>query len=154
MRVRGCDLSARAIDFARRKAVRNGAGEGLDYFVHDALNDPLPGDCDVLVSSLFLHHLSLEQAQGLLKRMKGNAQRLVLINDLLRSRAGLLLAHAATRILSSSSVVHSDGPQSVRAAFTLNEVRAMADQAGLTGCKVEKRWPCRFLLKWRRPDPT
>jgi len=75
---------------------------------------------------------------------------MVLINDLVRARSGLILAYVATRLLTSSRVVHADGPQSVRAALTLNEVRALAERAGLDNCSLVRRWPCRFLLTWMR----
>ena len=83
--------------------------------------------------------------------MRGGLAPLVLVNDLERGLAGLTLAHLGTRLLSRSDVVHTDGPLSVRAAFTVPEVRALAAAAGLTGAVVVRRWPCRFLLTWTRP---
>jgi hypothetical protein len=77
---------------------------------------------------------------------------MVLINDLVRNRAGFVLAYAGTRILSASKVVHSDGPRSVEGAFTLAEVRALAKRAGMQDAQVDKRWPCRLLLSWRGPE--
>jgi hypothetical protein len=44
-----------------------------------------------------------------------------------------------------------DGPLSVRAAFTPSELRGLAQEAGLTGAKVSRRFPCRLLLEWKRP---
>ena len=102
----------------------------------------------MLTCSLFLHHLDEAEAVDLLRRMAAAARQLVLINDLRRSTAGLLLAYLGTRLLSTSPVVHTDGPLSVAAAFTLAEVRKLAAQAGLKGATVAGRWPFRFLLKW------
>jgi hypothetical protein len=62
----------------------------------------------------------------------------------------MLLACAGTRLLSRSPVVHVDGPRSVAAAFTPAEALDLAQRAGLTGATVVRRWPCRFLLTWRR----
>jgi hypothetical protein len=76
---------------------------------------------------------------------------LVLVDDLNRSWAGLALASAATRLLTTSAVVHTDGPRSVRAAFTPSEALGLAEQAGLTGATVRRHWPCRWQLVWRRP---
>src|SRR5262249_38607158 len=94
----------------------------------------------------------LDEAQAVpfLRRAGAAARRLVLVNDLRRSLAGLLAAYAATRLLTTSPVVHTDGPLSVRAAFTLPEVRELAWQAGLDGATVVRRWPFRFLLMWER----
>ena len=110
----------------------------------------LPSGYDVLVSSLFLHHLEQAQAVDLLARMGRGAGTLVLINDLRRARGGYYLAWLATRILSRSHITHVDGPRSVEAAFTLAEAAAMAKAAGLVGATVTRYWPYRYLLSWKR----
>jgi 2-polyprenyl-3-methyl-5-hydroxy-6-metoxy-1,4-benzoquinol methylase len=147
--VEGCDVSPGAIEYATRQAERRGAA--VRFFVADALADDLPHGYDAVVCSLFLHHLTDEQAVRLLRRMALAAGRLVLVNDLVRSRAGLLLARVATRVLSLSPVVHVDGPRSVEGAFTVEEARSLAARADLGGATVERRWPCRYLLRWVRP---
>lgn len=147
--VEGCDVSPVAVGHAAREAGRRGAD--VRFFAADALAGDLPAGYDAVVCSLFLHHLTEEQAVGLLRRMAAAAGRLVLVNDLVRSRAGLLLARLGTRLLSLSPVVHVDGPRSVEGAFTVEEARELARRAGLRGATVEPRWPCRFLLSWSRP---
>src|SRR5262249_31322313 len=122
------------------------------FFVWNALADPLPPGYDIVTCSLFLHHLSEDQAVRLLQRMAQVAARLVLVNDLLRSFPGYLMASVGTRLLSTSPVVHTDGPLSVEAAFRLEEVLALAGKAGLQGATVGRRWPFRFLLTWRPPE--
>lgn len=144
----GCDLSQRAVDYARTRADQKGAD--VLFFQRNALTEALPGIYDIVMCSLFLHHLDDERAVDLLRLMAQATRHLVLINDLRRSRGGLALAHLATRLLTRSKVVHFDGPQSVRAAFALDEVAALAHRAGLRGATIEKRWPCRFLVTWRR----
>jgi SAM-dependent methyltransferase len=148
LQLEGWDVSPVAIDHARVCAAR--AGADVHFVVRDALQDVLPEDCDVLMCSLFLHHLDGEQALRLLQRMAGAAQRLVLVNDLVRGLIGWTLAQVATHLLCTSAVVHTDGPRSVERAFTLAEVRTLAQQAGLHGAVVARRWPCRYLLTWRR----
>jgi predicted nicotinamide N-methyase len=148
LHIDGCDRSPDAVAFARdRAAVRRA---DVSFFVCDALGPPLPAGYDVVLSSLFLHHLEEDQAVNLLRRMAEAAGQMVLVNDLVRSRAGFLLAYLGTRILSRSAIVHTDGPRSVEGAFTLREARALAQRAGLAGAVVAKRWPCRFLLRWER----
>jgi hypothetical protein len=146
--IEGCDVSAVAVAHATVEADRRGAQ--VRFFVADALRDDLPGGYDAVVCSLFLHHLAEDDAVGLLRRMAGAADRLVLVNDLVRGRAGLWLARVATRLLSLSPVVHVDGPRSVEGAFTIEEARGLAERAGLSGATVERRWPCRLLLRWQR----
>jgi 2-polyprenyl-3-methyl-5-hydroxy-6-metoxy-1,4-benzoquinol methylase len=150
LQIDGCDVSPVAIACARGRAER--AGADVRFFVQDALAGPLLSGYDVVMSSLFLHHLDTEQARVFLARMGEQAGRLVLVNDLVRGTAGLLLAHVGTRLLSRSWVVHTDGPRSVEGAFTMPELRGLADEAGLRGAAVAWRWPFRMLLTWRRPS--
>jgi SAM-dependent methyltransferase len=148
LRIEGCDISPVAVEFAARGASR--AGVTVSFFPLDALADPLPGDLDVVMCSLFLHHLADDEAARLLGKMAGAAHCKVLVNDLRRSRLGYWLACAGCRLLSRSPIVHRDGPASVRAAFTMAEARGLAERAGLDGVRVEPRWPRRFLLSWSR----
>lgn len=146
--VAGCDVSPAAVAFAARSA--GAAGVDIRFFRLDALQDALPEDFDVLTCSLFLHHLSDEEAVELLRRMAASARRAVLVNDLERSAVGYALAWAGCRLLSRSPIVHHDGPASVRAAFTNEEVLTLAGRAGLDGVRLSRHWPLRFLLHWSR----
>jgi 2-polyprenyl-3-methyl-5-hydroxy-6-metoxy-1,4-benzoquinol methylase len=148
LEIAGCDRSSYAVDFARQRAWMCQAD--VRFFEWDVLQSGLPDDYDIVVSSLFLHHLEEDQAVALLQTMARASQRLLLINDLVRSRVGYLLAYVGTRVLSASDVVHNDGPLSVEGAFTVDEVRALARRAGLEGARLTKRWPCRMLLEWER----
>lgn len=151
IQVEGCDKSPFAVEYATKA---NAIAEKLPvrFFQWDALAADLPRGYDVLMCSLFLHHLSDEEAKSLLSRMAEAAGRLVLINDLRRTRLGYALAYLGTRLLSRSHVVHHDGPLSVRAAFTSEEVMKLALEAGLKGATITHHWPQRYLLSWRKPD--
>lgn len=148
VQVDGSDLSPQAVAIATRSAKERGLG--ATFFQADALNDPIPEDYDVILCSLFLHHLDQEQAVDLLQRMGRASRCLVLVNDLIRSPLGYGLAWAGCRLLSRSPIVHFDGPVSVQGAFQLQEVRALAARAGLEGAAVRRSWPERYLLSWRR----
>jgi SAM-dependent methyltransferase len=151
-RLAGCDISPVSVEHARVRAREQGAE--VYYFVHDVFNQHLAGDWDAILCSLFLHHLDDEQAVGLLGQLARPSEAgpaLLLVNDLDRSVSGLLLAHLACRLLTTSGVVHTDGPRSVRAAFTLAEARELARRAGLEGAELRRIWPCRWLLNWSRP---
>jgi 2-polyprenyl-3-methyl-5-hydroxy-6-metoxy-1,4-benzoquinol methylase len=146
--IAACDLSSRAIEFARERAIRSRANVG--FFQRDVLAEPMLEGFDAIVCSLFLHHLAEADAADLLRRMGAASRQLVAVNDLRRSTAGLLLAYAASNTLTRSDVVRVDAPLSVRAAFTLDEAKDLAARAGLATCTVKPRWPQRFLLSWWR----
>lgn len=145
-----CDISAVALDAAETRS--GAAGASVNYFRADALAEPLPTGFDIVVCSLFLHHLSDDDAVTLLARLAAATERLVLVNDLSRSRWNLGLVWTATRLVTRSRVVRVDGPLSVRAAFTRSEAAALAMRAGLAGATVTGRFPCRWLLTWRKPS--
>jgi SAM-dependent methyltransferase len=142
----GCDISPFAVTLARERAVA--AETTIEFLIQDVVNEPLLTGFDVVMSSLFLHHLSSDAAIALLRRMRIAARRRVLVNDLLRSWRGYVLAKFACNVFSRSYIVRTDGPASVKAAFSLPEVRSMAQAAGLDGARFSRRWPQRFLLAW------
>jgi SAM-dependent methyltransferase len=144
----GVDISKRAVAYARARC--RSAGARIRFTQLDALEEPLPEGYDVLISSLFCHHLSEGQVVSLLARMAAATKQMVLVSDLRRCSAGLVLAHVACRLLTRSPVVHADGPSSVRAAFTLAEMRVLAQRAGLGDARVAHRWPYRLLCTWRK----
>jgi 2-polyprenyl-3-methyl-5-hydroxy-6-metoxy-1,4-benzoquinol methylase len=149
VRVSACDISPTALDIARRRA--ESVGESIDFFQHDLLQQPLPAEFDVVLCSLFLHHLDEPDAVRVLRSMADAAARAVLVNDLIRSRSGYLLAMLGPRLLTRSRIVHVDGPLSVAGAFTPQEAWRLCEQAGLHGASISRHWPQRFLLTWRRP---
>ena len=103
---------------------------------------------DIVYCCLFLHHFTEEQAIQVLKRMKEIASVAVVVDDLIRSRMGYVLAQIGCQLLSRSPVVHFDGPQSVRAAFTESEAQGLANRAGMQSCEMRRHWPERYLLRW------
>ena len=148
LEILGVDISERALEFAAAQC--RDCGSAVRFEQRDILRDGLPEGYDVIVSSLFLHHLSNDHALQLLTAAAQAANQLVLINDLRRGRYGLTLAYFAGHILSSSPVVRVDAVRSVRAAFTMAEAMKMAETAGMQGAKVSRRWPARYLLSWEK----
>lgn len=149
--VEGCDISPVAVSSAARHASEVGAA--AKFFVHDAILDPLPTGFDIVTCSLFLHHLGDDNAVSLLRRMREAAGSLVLVNDLARSKFNYLAVWFACHALSRSRVVRYDGPASVRSAYAPREALALAHQAGLSGARASRRFPCRYLLQWKNPEP-
>ena len=148
LEVAGCDFSPLAVEHARLRAARKQAD--VTFFQLDLLADPLPAGYDVITCSLFLHHLTEEQAVVVLRKMREAAGTLALVNDLERSRLGWWAAYLGTRALTRSPMVHFDGVVSVEGSFTPGEALAVADKAGWDGATVRRKFPFRYLLSWRR----
>ncbi|MFN8858022.1 MAG: methyltransferase domain-containing protein [Planctomycetaceae bacterium] len=149
LQVSGCDFSPAAIEYATQanRSIEHRAAP--NFFVHDVLATPLP-QSDIVTCTLFLHHLDEEQSVLLLKRLAAAARRLVLVSDLRRTRLGYWMAHVVGRVLTRSPVVRIDGPLSVAAAWSVDEVDRLARQAGWQGYQLRRVWPERFLLAWNR----
>jgi SAM-dependent methyltransferase len=151
--VLGIDSSPRAIERARTLAGRRGLNRqaSVDFAVRDVLLEGCP-PCDVAVSSLFLHHLDDAPATEVLRSMAAAARLGGVVSDLVRSRAGLVLAVLGTTLLARSRVARVDGPLSVRAARTPAEYRELAARAGLPQAVVRRCWPERVLLSWQSAE--
>lgn len=146
----GCDMSERAVTFsndaARRKCLP------VEFFRHDVVSDGVPGGFDVVLNSLFLHHLTWDCAVAMLHDARRQASSLVVVQDLARCPAGYWLTQFARNVLTRSPVVYNDAIASVRAAFSLQEVRSLLDDPALADAQLSYHWPCRFRLVWRKPS--
>jgi 2-polyprenyl-3-methyl-5-hydroxy-6-metoxy-1,4-benzoquinol methylase len=157
-RVEGWDISQTACDaatgnaarqIAKRAASKNDDQNKSKICFRQANVFDVPSvQFDFVYCSLFLHHFSETQAIEVLTNMKRMAKVALLVDDLLRNRLGFFLAKLGCYGLSRSPVVHFDGPQSVRAAFSEAEVMQLADQAQLQGATLKRHWPQRYLLTW------
>lgn len=154
--IEGWDRSATAIEYAasrveRRLARQKTASTANVRFVQHDVTE-LNGDIqfDVVMCTLFLHHLTHEQAVDVLGRMGKSASKLMLVDDLRRTWFGFRLAQLGCHLLTRSPIVHVDGPLSVRAAFTDHEFVRLSAEAGLSVPKIRRHWPQRFLASWDR----
>ena len=148
--VEGCDISGHALTNAENLAARHNL-VNTRFFQRDVLRHGVPEGYDMVTCSLFLHHLTATDATDLIRNMASACRRSIQIDDLKRSIVGYWLAKAGCHLLSSSPIVRFDGPQSVRAAFTLDEIRDMANTSGLAKFSLTSRWPQRWTLKWTKP---
>lgn len=138
-----------ASDHALERASQRAAHEGVPLELHQAdATRALPVDADVVICSLFLHHLSQAQAVDALRAMSRAARSALIVSDLRRSAPGLALAWTASRALSRSPVVHFDAVVSVRGAFNERELASLSRTAGLDGASVRRAWPQRMILQW------
>ena len=145
------DISEHALARCRQRA-----GEaGLEIETHqvDAVKGGLP-PADIVICSLFLHHLEEQAATSVLRNLHSAARLGGVVCDLRRSRTGLLLAAIASRVATRSHVVHFDAIASVRAAFTPDELQRMTEAAGIAEARIQPVFPQRMRVTWRHGDRT
>jgi len=145
----GCDISPVAVDHARATVEK--AGAEIAFFAHDVTRDALPEGFDMIMCSLFLHHLDEDEAIAFLRGAAQRAGERLLIHDLRRSRMSHLFARIGTRFLMLNDICREDGARSVEGAFTPQEAADLAREAGLDGAETVTRFPFRYLVRWVRP---
>ncbi len=152
----GWDRSPTAIAYAESQvssatqASHKANNSTLHFHVHDALELPCDESFDVVMCTLFMHHLDRADALRLMQSMYRTASSLVLIDDLRRTQFGYWLAQVGCQLLTRSHIVHVDGPLSVRAAFTEEEIRQLSLEGGLPEPQFKRHWPQRFLMSWTK----
>jgi ubiquinone/menaquinone biosynthesis C-methylase UbiE len=102
---------------------------GVPSIAADAMHLPFGDNAfDVVSCSLFAHHFDPEPLQRMLEEALRVSRRAVLINDLIRSRLHLLLVYLGLPLFRSRITRH-DAPASVRAAYTLKEMKSLVSSA-------------------------
>lgn len=145
----GCDRSDVALRHCEARA--RDARVAVEFRIADALLDEQPPvEVDVVLNSLFMHHLSEDETAGFLARMTRWAKRAVIVVDLLRTSTNYGLAYLSSRLLTRSPIVHFDALASVRAAYSLSEVHELTRRAGVSNVTIERVWPERFRWSWHR----
>ena len=148
LELHACDMMEHSLRHTEQAA--RAARVSVRLFQWNAEAQPAPESFDIVISSLFLHHLRDDAAVVVLRKLREMAREAVLINDLRRCRAGLIAAWTASRLLTRSPIIRFDAPQSVRAAFRVGELRVIAQRAGMENATVAPRFPWRLLLRWSR----
>jgi len=144
----GVDISPVANEIARKRAEKDDLP--VTFRTHDVIKHGVPEGYDVVMHSLFLHHLEEGTAIDLLRDMAGKTQHLVVVNDLIRCLPGWLLAQFAGRVFTRSDVVRVDAVRSVEAGFTRTEAKELLAKAGMEGARITWHWPFRYRIVWTK----
>ena len=119
--------------------------------VADALNLPFPDSAfDLISCSLFVHHLSPEQATTFARESLRACRDAVLVNDLIRDPLHLALVYAGTPLYRSRITRH-DAPASVRQAYTIEEMRSFFQRAGAASVEIQRHYLYRMgVIAWKK----
>ncbi len=140
-RGKGLPIEVTAIDsnlFAVREAAAfTTAYPEITVAVADGLSLPFEnGSFDIVLCVKTLHHLSDEETVRLLKEIYRVAAVGYMVMDLRRSRLAWSLITVLTRFFSRNRLTRHDGPMSVLRSYTVTELDALAERAGLAGRRV------------------
>lgn len=113
----------------------------------DALRMPFEaGAFDYVMCSLFTHHFRDESVVALLGEMSRVARRRVYVIDLHRHPIAYYFYTTVARLFLHNRLIREDGALSILRAFVPRELKSLAERAGLSRAKVERRFPYRLVL--------
>lgn len=137
-RLTGVDLNPRSAEAAR---ARTPASMAIDYVTGDVFYHD--GPADLVVSSLFAHHLTDAQVVRFVRWMEQAAARGWFVNDLHRHPVAYHGFGVAAWLARWHWVVRQDGRTSVARGFRPDEWRDLLHQAGV---EARVRWTPLFRL--------
>ena len=143
----GIDLRITLLDRILAHFTSNGS---FPKIAGDALRLPFADSTFDLVScSLFIHHLSPEQAVLFAKDALRVARRAVLVHDLIRNPFHLALAYAGLPFY-RSRITRNDAPASVRQAYTVKEMENFFREAAATKIETQQHYFYRMgVIAWK-----
>lgn len=130
----GVDLNPFATRTAREFA---GASSRIHWITSDAFTYRPVRPIDIIVSSIFTHHLTDDEIIRFLQWMEQTAVRGWFINDLARSRTSYFLFKLLSRLMHWHRFVQHDGPVSIRRSFTSHDWRNYIERAGLARLPID-----------------
>jgi 2-polyprenyl-3-methyl-5-hydroxy-6-metoxy-1,4-benzoquinol methylase len=124
---------------------------GFPGIIGDALSLPFRDNSfDVLTASLFIHHLEPPQVRSFIDEALRVCRHAVILNDLRRNLAHLLLVRAASPLF-RSPVTQWDAPASVRRAYTLPELRTLLTRTNAADFEIRRHYLFRVgAVIWKR----
>ena len=115
--------------------------------IGDALAFPCDDNAvDITHAALFLHHFHGDAARRLLRQMQRVSRHGIVVNDLHRHPLAWIGIWLLSRGLRMAPMVQHDGPMSVRRGFRADELRALAQAAGLPVPSIRWHWAFRWTL--------
>ena len=118
--------------------------------VADALKLPFPASAfDLISCSLFVHHLSPDQAMTFASESLRVCRHAALVHDLVRHPLHLALAYAGMPLY-RSRLTRNDAPASVRQAYTIDEMKQFFRAAGAASVDARMHYFYRMgLIAWK-----
>ncbi len=114
---------------------------------HNLLALPFaPGSFDVVLCSLALHHFAEADVVAILRRVRDIARVGFIVNDLRRHRLAIALSKLMARTIIRNPIARFDAPASCERAFTVAELDALAQRAGLTNYRIRRHVWFRMAL--------
>ena len=141
------DISARNLSVAHRNAISS-----VTLVQADACALPFAGKhVDYFISSLFLHHLAPDQVVGLLSDTYHRSRCGIVMSDVIRGYLPLAAFRLIQPFFARHYLTRHDGFLSIKRAYTPDELRSLAQAAGIEAARVYTHFPWRMTLVVEKP---
>ncbi len=139
----GIDLSAQSIAAARAKS----AGlSRVRFRVSDILTiDTTTFSCDILTSTLTMHHFLDDQIVTFLQKFKQMASKAIIINDLHRSWVAYTFFKYFSPIFIKHEISRHDGLISIAAGFKKADFKRYSKAIGVHNDLILWKWSFRYI---------
>jgi ubiquinone/menaquinone biosynthesis C-methylase UbiE len=104
------------------------------------------GTFDYAMCSLFTHHFKDEQVVAILRQLNRVARRRIFVIDLHRHPVAYYFYTTVGHLMLHNRLIREDGALSILRSFKPDELFKLAEQAGLMGIKIARRFPYRLVL--------
>lgn len=139
----GLDFAARSIEKARLKS------EGLSrlrFRESDILKiQPQDISCDILISSLTMHHFSDVEIVEFLTKFKEITTKSIIINDLHRHWLAFVFFKYLSPIFIKHEISRHDGLISIASGFKVQDFKKYAAAIGINNDRWTWKWSFRFI---------
>lgn len=140
----GIDANPNIIDFA--KSNTSGYSE-IECVVQNIFSEDFTRrKSDIIIATLFTHHLNNEELAALMKNLRKQSRIGVVINDLHRHWLAYYSIKMLTSIFSKSAMVKYDAPLSVLRAFSRTDLLTIMGKASIDDFKLNWKWAFRWQL--------
>jgi len=138
----GIDLNVKTIAYAKEMSV---AYPEISFITKDLLTlDPKEFSCDIIISTLTLHHISDHDIPKIIKKSLQLAKIGVIINDLHRNLIAYYLFKLFSLFFIKGFVAKNDGLVSIKRGFKKHELIRYANQIGISNYTIDWKWAFRY----------
>jgi 2-polyprenyl-3-methyl-5-hydroxy-6-metoxy-1,4-benzoquinol methylase len=127
VRIDAIDQQAATLEIAKKLSANY---PNIDFVQANILQWNPPERYDIVLCTMALHHFSEADAVKILRRCRELSRKFVLVSDLRRGWLGTVGVHILTATIFREPMTKHDGRLSMARAFSLSEMRSLAESAG------------------------
>lgn len=148
----GIDFNDYILDeaIAKSRSYSNLTFQNTDVFQN---SDKIPS-CDIVVCSLFLHHFTNEDIEGLLTHLIHKTKIGLVVNDLHRSGVAFNLFKLINLLFLKTKTAAHDGLVSINKGFRKQELITLSQKIPIQKSTVSWQWAFRYLWILKKEEKS